>query len=99
MGKHVALFSLMVHLARSTPPSLAFDPLTAFNVEVREYFVFSFVLDLTGSRLNSAQLSLKYGGLRLCSVALHSSAAYIASVCATGCAVEGNHNLTGYCHT
>ena len=85
-------FCKLVHLARSTPPSLAFDPLTAFDAEVRECFVFSFILDLTDSAWQQAQLSLKYGGLGLRSVALHSCAAYIASVCATG--IEGNHHLT-----
>ena len=86
--------SKLVHLARSMPPSLSFDPLTACDAEVRGCFVFSFVLELTDSAWQQAQLSLKYGGLGLCSVALHSSAAYTASVCATGCAVEGNHHLT-----
>ena len=81
-------FCKLVHLARSTPPSLVFDPLTGFDVEVRECFVFFFVLDLTDSAC------LKYDGLGLRSVALHSCAAYITSVGATGCAIEGNHHLT-----
>ena len=87
-------FASSVHLARSTPPSLAFDPLTAFDAEVKECFVFSFILDLTDHAWQQAQLSLKYGGLGLCWVALHSCSAYIASVCVTGCATEGNHHLT-----
>ena len=77
----------------SMPPSVAFDPLKAFDAEVRECFVFSSILDLTDSAWQQAQLSLKYGGLGLRSVALHSCAASIASVCATGCAVEDNHHL------
>ena len=58
-------FCKPVHLMRSTPASLAFDPFTAFNAEVRECFVFSFVLDLTDSAWQQTQLSLKYGGLGL----------------------------------
>ena len=42
-------FCKLVHLARSTPSSLAFDPLTAFDAEVRECFVVSFKQDLTDS--------------------------------------------------
>ena len=59
-----------------------------------ESFFFSFILDITDSAWQQAQLSLKCGGLGLRLVALHSCAAYIASVCATGCAIEGNHHLT-----
>ena len=40
--------------------------------------------DLTDSAWQQAQLSLKYGGLGLRPFSLHSCAAYIASVCATG---------------
>ena len=64
-------------------PSLAFDPLVAFDVEIRECFTSSFMQDLTDSAWQQGHLSLKYGGLGLRPVSLHSCAAYIASVCAT----------------
>ena len=46
------------------------------------------------SAWQQAQLSLKYGGLGLHPVSLHSCAAYIASVCATESAMQDNRNLT-----
>ena len=49
--------------------------------------------DLTDSAWQQAQLSLKYGGLGLRPVSLHSCAAYIASVCATDSAMQDNRHL------
>ena len=39
-----------------------------------------YALDLTEHVWQQAQLGLKYGGLRFCSLALHACAAYIASI-------------------
>ena len=41
-------------------------------------------LDVTDCAWQQAQLNLIHGGLGLCSVSHHSSAAYIASLCASG---------------
>ena len=87
-------FCKLVHLARSTPPSLAFDPLVAFDAQVRECFASSIMQDLTDSAWQQAQLSLKYGGLGLRPVSLQSCATYIVSVCATGSAMQDKRYLT-----
>ena len=41
----------------------------------------------------AAQLSLSHGGLGLCSVSHHSSAAYIASLCSSGFANRDHKHL------
>ena len=74
-------FTKLVLVTRSTPPSLALDELHAFDQQVRH-------IHTTDSSWKQAQLSLSRGGLRLCSLALHSTAAFIASISTAGLASQ-----------
>ena len=75
--RHCASYCKLVHLARSTSPSLVSEGLGLFNEEVRDG---CFRLWL------QVQLSLSKGGLGLCKLALHCSAVYLASIIKAGCA-------------
>eukprot|EP00731_Ephydatia_muelleri_P031031 Em0022g545a len=77
-------FCRLAHIARSTPPSLSSDPLQIFDMAVKECFATCSALDLTEHAWQQAQLGLRYGGLGLCSLALHACAAYIASISSSG---------------
>ena len=70
-------FTKLVHVARSTPPSLALDALHAFDQQIRH-------IHTTDSSWKQAQLSLSRGGLGLRLLALHSTAAFIASINTAG---------------
>ena len=83
----------LVHLARATPPSLAYDPLQLFDAEVREWFTLCTAVPVSNLTWQQAQLSLSHGGLGLCSVSHHSSAAYIASLCSSGFANRDHKHL------
>ena len=82
-------FTKLVHVARSTPPSLALDELHAFDQQVRH----SQAIDTTDSSWKQAQLSLSRGGLGLCSLAHHSTAAFIASISTAGHASPSDNFL------
>ena len=69
-----------VHLARSTPPSLISDGLALFGADVRRCFSECTGIDTADTEWLQVQLSLGRGGLGLCSLALHSPAAYLASL-------------------
>ena len=83
----------LVHLAKATPPSLAYDPLQLFDVEVKECFTLCTAAPVSNLTWQQAQLSLSHGGLGLRSVSHHSSAAYIASLCSSGFANRGVTNI------
>ncbi|KAL5518040.1 hypothetical protein EMCRGX_G003708 [Ephydatia muelleri] len=72
--------------ARSTPPSLVSEGLALFDEEVRRYFSDCVAIDASDSDWLQAQLSLSRGGLGLRRLALHCSAAYLASIIKAGCA-------------
>ena len=74
----------LIHLARATPPSLVSEALELFDVEVRQCFAQSIAVEVTDRAWQQAQLNLSHGGLGLRSVSHQSSAAYIASFCASG---------------
>ena len=76
-------FCKMVHLARSTPPSLMADALQMFDNDIHHAFAECTAVDAFGNSWQQAQLSLSRGGLGLCSLSHHSSAAYISSVSAS----------------
>ena len=65
-------FTKLVHIARSTPPSLALDELHVFDQQVRHTFTECQAIHTTDSSWKQAQLSLSRGGLGLCSLAYHS---------------------------
>ena len=58
-------FCKLVHLARSTPPSLIAEGLEYFNNDVGHCFALSTAVDTTNSAWKQAQLSLSRGGLGL----------------------------------
>ena len=60
-------FTKLVHIARSTPPSLALDELHVFDQQVRHTFTECQAIHTTDSSWKQAQLSLNRGGLGLCS--------------------------------
>ncbi|KAL5515289.1 hypothetical protein EMCRGX_G000440 [Ephydatia muelleri] len=84
--RHCASFCKLVHLARSTPPSLVSEGLALFDEEVRRYFTDCVAIDASDSDWLQVQLSLNRGGLGLRKLALHCSAAYLASIIKAGCA-------------
>eukprot|EP00731_Ephydatia_muelleri_P018557 Em0011g597a len=82
-----------VHVARSTPPSLALDELHTFDEQVRCTFTECQAIDTTDSSWMQAQLSLSRGGLGLPSLAHHSNAAFIASISTAGLASPSDNFL------
>ena len=78
--RHGASFCKLVHLARSTLPSLVSEGLALFDEEVRRYFTDCVATDASDSDWLKVQLSLSRGGLGLHMLALHCSAAYLASM-------------------
>ena len=83
---HCASFCKLVHLARSTPPSLVSEGLALFDEEAHRYFTDCVAIDASDSDWLQVQLSLSRGGLGLCKLALHCSAAYLTSIIKAGCA-------------
>ena len=77
-------FCKMVHLARSTPPSLVAEGFKYFENDVRHCFALCTGVDTSDDAWEQAQLSLSRGGLGLRRLSKHSPACYIASVCKSG---------------
>ena len=86
-------FCKLVHLAKSTPPSLIIEGLEYFDNDVRHCFALSTAVDTTNSAWKQAQLSLSRGGLGLCRLSEHSSACYIVSLSMAGMCSEFNRHL------
>ncbi|KAL5490809.1 hypothetical protein EMCRGX_G015994 [Ephydatia muelleri] len=86
-------FTKLVHVACSTPPSLALDELHTFDEQVRCTFTECQAIDTTDSSWIQAQLSLSRGGLGLRSLAHHSNAAFIASISTAGLASPSDNFL------
>ena len=82
--RQCAGYCKLVHLARSTPPSLITDGLALFDADVCCCFSECTGIDIADTEWLQVQLSLGRGGggggLGLCSLALHSPAAYLASL-------------------
>ena len=68
----------LVHLARTTPPSLSCESLKVFNEEVRRCFSTCIAADIPDDHWKQAQLSLGFGGLGFRSLSYHSCAAFIS---------------------
>ena len=77
-------FCKMVHLARSTPPTLVAEGFKYFDNDVRHCFALCTGVDTSDDAWEQAQLSLSRGGLGLRRLSKHSPACYIASVCKSG---------------
>ncbi|KAL5509719.1 hypothetical protein EMCRGX_G005137 [Ephydatia muelleri] len=76
-------FCKLVHISRTTPPSLSSEALRAFDGETRSCFSACLAADVTDAAWRQAQLILSFGGLGLRSLALHSSTAFLASFSAS----------------
>eukprot|EP00731_Ephydatia_muelleri_P013116 Em0007g426a len=84
----------LVHLARATPPSHCADYLKLFDEEVRLCFTTCIAVDVPDLSWQQAQPSPSLGGLGFRSLALHSSAAFIASFASSGfCSPDKIHML------
>ena len=77
-------FCKLVHISRSTPPSLISDALSVFDADVRRCFTESTAIDTSQSTWQQTQLSLSRGGLGLRQLSKHSMAAYLASLSSSG---------------
>ena len=84
----------LVHLARSTPPSLSSQALSLFDNDIRRVFSECTGVDTSDTAWKQAQLSLSRGGLGLRSLSHHSSAAYISSICSSGFGSKSVHHLS-----
>ena len=80
----------MVHMARSTPPSLVAE---ALDLDIRRCFTECTSVDVSNVAWQQAQLSPSRGGLGLRSLLHHSSACFIASIGLFGIAIGENHHL------
>ena len=74
----------LVHLARTTPPSLSCESLKFFDEEVRHCFSICIAADIADDHWKQAQLSLSFGGLGFRSLSYHSCAAFISSLSSSG---------------
>ena len=83
----------MVHMARSTPPSLVAEALGIFDLDIRRCFTECTSVDIPDVAWQQAQLSPSRGGLGLRSLLHHSSACFIASIGHSGIAIGENHHL------
>ena len=86
-------FCKLVHISRTTHPSLSSEALGAFDGETRFCFSACLAADVTDATWQQAQLSLSFGGLGLRSLALHSSSALLASFSASGVGKTNNLHL------
>ena len=86
-------FCKLVHLARSTPPSLGAEALSFFDSDIRRCFTECTSVDVSDVAWHRAQLSPSRGGLGFRSLYHHSSASFIASISQSGIALGANHHL------
>ncbi|KAL5457740.1 hypothetical protein EMCRGX_G035030 [Ephydatia muelleri] len=84
-------FCKLAHIARTTPPHLILSSMEKFDIDVHRSFAECTGCDVPDSAWRQAQLSLRRGGLGLRSLALHSPAAYIASLCGSGSVIPTPH--------
>ena len=83
----------LVHLARTTPPSLSCESLKFFDEEVRRCFSICIAADIADDHWKQAQLSLSFGGLGFRSLSYHSCAAFISSLSSSGFGSASNRHL------
>ena len=86
-------FCKLVHLIRSTPPSLVAEALSLFDSDIRRCFMECTSMDFSDVAWHQAQLSPSRGGLGLRSLYHHSSACFIASISQSGIVLGANHHL------
>ena len=73
------------YLARSTPTDLVLEAFKLFDDDIHHCFMDCIGFATLDEAWCQAQLGLNSGGLGLRSLSLHSSSAYIASVCSSRC--------------
>ena len=86
-------FCRLVHLARTTPPSLSRAALQLYDHDVRRCFSSCTAVDTSDVAWKQSMLGLSKGGLGLRSLHHHAPAAYIASVCSSGFGPKTNDHL------
>ena len=72
------------------------EGLALFDAEVRRHFCDCVAIDPSDSEWLQVQLSLSRGGLGLCRLALHCSAAYLASVNKAGCSAPPDECIIAF---
>ena len=80
----------LVHLARTTAPSLSCESLKFFDEEVRRCFSTCIAADIPDDHWKQAQLSLSFG---FRSLSYHSCAAFISSLSSSGFGSTSNRHL------
>ena len=85
-------FCKLVHLARTTPPSLSHDSLQFFDEEVRHCFSSCLAVDIPDVHWQQAQLSLSFGCLGFRSLSHHCCAAFISSLAFSGIGIHSASN-------
>ena len=86
-------FCKLVHLVRTTPPSLSHASLQFFDEDVRHYFSSSLEVDIPDVHWQRAQLSLSFGGLGFRSLSHHCCATFISSLAFSGIGSASNRHL------
>ncbi|KAL5497035.1 hypothetical protein EMCRGX_G013429 [Ephydatia muelleri] len=86
-------FCKLVHLARTTPPSISADSLQSFDEEVRICFSSCLAVDIPDVHWQQARLSLSFGGLGFRSLSHHGCTAFIASLSCSGIGRASNRHL------
>ena len=81
-------------MARSTPTDLVLEAFKLFDDDIHHCFMDCIGFATSDEAWCQAQLGLNSGGLGLCSLSLHSSSAYIASVCSSGVVDSEDIHLT-----
>eukprot|EP00731_Ephydatia_muelleri_P002754 Em0001g2754a len=82
------------YLARSTPTDLVLEAFKLFDDDIHHCFMDCIGFATLDEAWCQAQLGLNSGGLGLRSLSLHSSSAYIASVCSSGVVDSKDIHLT-----
>ena len=86
-------FCKLVHLACTTPPLQTTKAFQIFDEDVHKCFAQCTAVDTSDHAWHQARLSLSRGGLGLRSLAQHSPATYIASLCTSGFGPQSQHHL------
>ena len=84
-------FCKLAHIARTMPPHLVLSSMEKFDIDVHRSFAECTRCDVPDSAWRQAQFSLRRGGFGLRSLALHSPAAYVTSLCGSGSVIPTPH--------
>ena len=87
-------FCRLSYLARSTPTDLVLEAFKLFDDDIHHCFMDCIGFATSDEAWCQAQLGPNSGGLGLRSLSLHSSSAYIASVCSSGVVDSEDTHLT-----